>query len=434
MAFLLGAWSGQVLAETIMIVAVGVGGDLTTLYQMDPVTGKIVRRIGSVGYAINDLAWDRKTNKLFGSTSFKDPSGYHGLVQIDLATGQGSNESFIDGWGFDKATFDNADYPNVGLTANASGDLYGLEDYGPPGEEGLNKVDKYTGIVTEIGNAFAVSRDGLAFDLEDRLYFIDSGRVSTIDVNTGVRTLVAEYEVPTIVNGEFNPLNGLYYGAEVRSNRIGVMDVRNGEFSFLTTDIFRIHAVVFVEVGERARVDLAGVVTTSNDVGVCAMVLASGQYQFSCNPYGPYSLKNLPREMDGTVRRQVYAHGFFPRVDVLPGTTYETVIMEPARDCPNYNLPYNPDTYPDSAGKRQSISGRVLLQSTDIPICAMVLANGAHMFSCDGLGNYSLEFPLDNKGQFNLQVYADGFAPSVQIYDEFSLGGDVRMASSTECD
>ena len=63
----------------------------------------------------------------------------------------------------------------------------------------------------------------------------------------------------------------------------------------------------------------------------------------------------------------------------------------------------------------------------------MVLANGAHMFSCDGSGSYSLEFPLDNNGQFKLQVYADGFAPSVQSFDELSLGGDVRMARSAEC-
>jgi hypothetical protein len=187
------------------------------------------------------------------------------------------------------------------------------------------------------------------------------------------------------------------------------------------------------EIPSEGTVDLGGEVQTTDGTGVCAMVLASGQYMFSCNPDGPYALKNLPPEIVGTVKRQVYAHGFFPRVDVLPATTYETVVMESARNCPDYNLPYNPDNFPDSAGKRHSISGRVLLQSTDMPICAMVLANGAYIFSCDGSGRYSLEFPLDNNGQFKLQVYADGFAPSVQSFDEFSLGGDVRMARSSEC-
>ena len=63
----------------------------------------------------------------------------------------------------------------------------------------------------------------------------------------------------------------------------------------------------------------------------------------------------------------------------------------------------------------------------------MVLANGQFMFSCDGTGNYALNIPLDNNGQFKLQVYADGFAPTIQVFDEFQAMNDVRMARATEC-
>jgi hypothetical protein len=63
----------------------------------------------------------------------------------------------------------------------------------------------------------------------------------------------------------------------------------------------------------------------------------------------------------------------------------------------------------------------------------MVLANGEFMFSCDGTGNYALNVPLDSKGQFKLQVYADGFAPNIQVFDEFSRVNDMRMARSSEC-
>jgi hypothetical protein len=62
-----------------------------------------------------------------------------------------------------------------------------------------------------------------------------------------------------------------------------------------------------------------------------------------------------------------------------------------------------------------------------------VLANGQYIFSCDGAGNYALNIPLDSKGQFKLQVYADGFAPTIQTLDEFSSTNDVRMARATEC-
>jgi len=45
----------------------------------------------------------------------------------------------------------------------------------------------------------------------------------------------------------------------------------------------------------------------------------------------------------------------------------------------------------------------------------------------------SLNIPLDTNGQFKLQVYADGFAPITQKFDEFSASNDVRMARAVEC-
>ena len=101
--------------------------------------------------------------------------------------------------------------------------------------------------------------------------------------------------------------------------------------------------------------------------------------------------------------------------------------------CPNYNMPYDPAVVPGSAGKRIDISGKVLLQVSATPICSMALANGQYMFTCDGTGSYALNIPLDTNGQFKLQVYADGFAPITQKFDEFSASNDVRMARSVEC-
>jgi len=60
------------------------------------------------------------------------------------------------------------------------------------------------------------------------------------------------------------------------------------------------------------EVDLSGTVKTTAGQDICAMVLASGQYMFSCDPGGEFSLTDLPRKSDGTVKRQIYADGFFP--------------------------------------------------------------------------------------------------------------------------
>lgn len=180
-------------------------------------------------------------------------------------------------------------------------------------------------------------------------------------------------------------------------------------------------------------VDLSGTIKTSDGKDICAMVLASGQYTFSCNPPGVFSLTGLPRRSDGTVKRQIYAHGFFPKIDTLPDSTNEDVVMTRSGICPNYNLPYDPAFVPGSAGKEIYIAGEVLLQNTQTSICAMVLANGQYMFSCDGTGSYFLKIPLDNNGQFKLQVYADGFAPSIRTFDEFKTTNIVRMARAVEC-
>ena len=180
-------------------------------------------------------------------------------------------------------------------------------------------------------------------------------------------------------------------------------------------------------------VDLSGTIKTADGSDICAMALASGQYMFSCNPSGVLSLPGLPREPDGTVKRQIYADGFFPRIDTLTGSSNDAVIMTRSGTCPSYNPSYDPAFVPNSAGKRINIAGTVLLQDSQTAVCAMVLANGKHMFSCDGTGSYALDITLDNNGRFKLQVYADGFAPTIQTFDESRAMNDVGMARAAEC-
>ena len=180
-------------------------------------------------------------------------------------------------------------------------------------------------------------------------------------------------------------------------------------------------------------VDLSGTVQTTDGTGICSMVLASGQYMFSCNPVGVFSLTDLPRENDGTVKCQMYADGFFPEINIMTESGSAAVVMTRSGACPSYNTPYDPAFAPGSAGKYIYIAGQVLLQNSQTPICAMVLANGQYMFSCDGTGSYALKIPLDTNGQFKLQVYADGFAPTIQTLDEFKTTNNVRMARAVEC-
>jgi len=79
-----------------------------------------------------------------------------------------------------------------------------------------------------------------------------------------------------------------------------------------------------------------------------------------------------------------------------------------------------------SAEQSVDISGQVLLG--DQPVCALVLANGQHMFSCGGNGGYALDAPLDQDGRLSLFAFADGFAPYKTILQPASVSThDIRM-------
>jgi hypothetical protein len=64
------------------------------------------------------------------------------------------------------------------------------------------------------------------------------------------------------------------------------------------------------------------------------------------------------------------------------------------------------------------------------PICAMVLANGQHIFSCDGGGAFDLDVPLDANGQITLFSFADGFAPFSATLDPDNFPFTVFMESA----
>ena len=81
-------------------------------------------------------------------------------------------------------------------------------------------------------------------------------------------------------------------------------------------------------------VDISGTIKTADGTDICSMVLASGQFTFSCNPPGVFSLTDLPQENDGTVKRQIYADGFFPKIDILMGSTDEALVMTRSRCRP----------------------------------------------------------------------------------------------------
>lgn len=235
--------AGQsVFAGSILYGTTGSGGSISNLVELDPTTGALVQTIGSVGFAVNGLAWDRSTQTLFGSTGASDPSGYQGLIRIDLGTGAGTAIG-IDGWGLGSGLA-------VGMSFDASGQLYALNEQSPTfGPDAFSSIDKNTGQMTDIA-ALNVFASGLAFDVNDVLFYIDgTGSVSIINPANGVASPVFNVG-PEAHHGEFNPDNNLYYGIFGRgpgTRSIRVIDMTQGSVVSTLSPVDGLHTVAFVD-------------------------------------------------------------------------------------------------------------------------------------------------------------------------------------------
>ncbi len=152
---------------------------------------------------------------------------------------------------------------------------------------------------------------------------------------------------------------------------------------------------------------------THNGTPLCAMVLSNGQYMFSCDPYGEYQL-SVPLDPNGEITLFAFVDGLAPfKVTSEPSSLPSNIEMQLA--SPDSKTPTVTSTVVESIDNPGwvEIAGSVSLDGT--PLCAMVLANGQYMFSCDPYGEYQLTVPLDGNGEITLFVFVDGLQPYKEI-------------------
>ncbi|MCP4353684.1 MAG: choice-of-anchor D domain-containing protein [Desulfobacterales bacterium] len=157
------------------------------------------------------------------------------------------------------------------------------------------------------------------------------------------------------------------------------------------------------------RVIISGSITY-NGTPLCAMVLANGQYMFTCGEnLGKYEL-TVPLNDEGMISVLGFVDGFAPFGEEMTpqqATDYDISIL-PASDS-NPVMEVTVGHGISSVPSLKKISGQVLYNGK--PLCAMVLANGSHVFSCGGSGEFELEVPLNTEGKIALLVFVDGFKP-----------------------
>jgi hypothetical protein len=195
------------------------GGPCTqksTLVQLNPQTGALIKVMGPVGFTVNGLAWDIKTQKLYATTALGDTS-FHGLITINLATGKGKPvDKMVVNFGLSGDPS-----PIHSITIDSHGNMVGWYDEFPPAtSDTFVQINKKTGVATEHQNTGVnTSQNGLSFNNTDQLWNIDSPRAGGLQVAflldpiTGQETSLTALSPPTpAALGDFSPVDGLYYG------------------------------------------------------------------------------------------------------------------------------------------------------------------------------------------------------------------------------
>ncbi len=146
---------------------------------------------------------------------------------------------------------------------------------------------------------------------------------------------------------------------------------------------------------------------------LCAMVLASGQHIFSCAGEGKYQL-DVPLDDDGKITLFSFVDGLAPFSQILePFEAFDFKInMSPDIDCPPMALTHEFGT---TVINPEWVEIRGTVRYGTEPLCAMILANGQHTFSCDPAGEYDFEVPPSENGEITLFGFADGFKPFKEI-------------------
>jgi len=234
----------------------------STLVEIDPQTGALVRTIGPVGYTVNGLAWDMTTDKLYATTAVGDVS-FHGLITIDPNTGQGTpvNPAVVN-YGLD-VTPGTLGSPVHSITIDSNGNAVGwYDEFGTGVTDTFVTFNKTTGIATEFDNTgLNTGQNGVAFAKHDLLWNIDSPKVVNNVVTQTAYLLnpangqpLDERDVspPTpAALGDFNPVGNQYYGLKFTvfnpTTFLVVIDLKKGTVTTLGQTVDDLHVIAFVK-------------------------------------------------------------------------------------------------------------------------------------------------------------------------------------------
>lgn len=282
-------------------------GNNSTLVEVDPVTGATTP-IGLVGYEVNGLEYNPIDGKLYGTTSFNDPTFPDGLIQINMTTGAGTPIGSGTGMLINNPT------------VNSAGQMYAwTED-----SDDLVTVNTANGTATVVGNSGVVTESqGLAFDGQNNLFLVNGdagggfGNVYTINPSTGVGIQVGNLHI-LAHHGDFDPVTGLYFGLD---QTFDITIARKLVIAKVTSSSSRV----------LTRINTTGALHTLTFVPIAAPPSTKGAYRLLGTTIDTVAHNSTLVELDpqtgalvrtiGTVGYQVNGLEYDPKANLLYGTT-----------------------------------------------------------------------------------------------------------------
>lgn len=196
--------------NAVTLYATDGGSHDRTLYSIDTTSGQVTR-IGSIGYGVSDIGWDKTSNTLYGVTKSRQDGFFEGLIKINTQTGVGTE---IGTGGAERL---------LQIDIDSKGNIYGSDG------NTIYSINSSTGVFTDAhplvvqrefapGFVFPINASlgkyGMAFDSEDKLWTSLGNLPSTFgstDLETGDSTISARYEGNSLIYSGGIDLQGSFF-------------------------------------------------------------------------------------------------------------------------------------------------------------------------------------------------------------------------------
>jgi hypothetical protein len=201
------------------------------IFQSIDITTGIGAQIGPIGFnRISAMDIDPTTGILYAVAerhTGSDPVVIQKvLISIDRKTGAGTQIAEL-------SFGDNPDHEHsAGMSFDSSGTLYGYGSW----DQGFYTIDVSAGTITRLGvNDLDAYGNALAFSPEDVLYHVGFEELNTVDLTSGLPTLLVDLVFNFIVDPygvpgmDYGPETGLYYAV--------VKNGSEGETELATIDV-----------------------------------------------------------------------------------------------------------------------------------------------------------------------------------------------------